>query len=43
MPGSLFERLTLGEIAESMNEDDSIRRHLFRHTWPARLGRARTI
>ncbi|MDL2274717.1 type VI secretion system baseplate subunit TssE [Desulfosarcina sp. OttesenSCG-928-G10] len=30
MPGSLFERLTLGEAANEMDEDTSIRQHLLR-------------
>jgi type VI secretion system protein len=42
MPGSLFERLTLGEIAENMDEDDSIRQHLLR-MFTARQGSVQAL
>jgi type VI secretion system protein len=42
MPGSLFERLTLGDTADNMDEDSSIRQHLLR-MFTARQGSVQAL
>ncbi len=42
MPGSLFERITLGTAGERMDEDESIRRHILR-MFTARQGSVQAL